>query len=67
MLLRLVGGKGGFGALLRGLGRDGSKTVNQDACRDLQGRRLRYSNAEKKLQDWQDQAHEREMEKVCKC
>ena len=36
LVLRLRGGKGGFGALLRGLGRDGSKTTNNDAMRDLQ-------------------------------
>ena len=64
LLLRLVGGKGGFGALLRGLGRDPSKTTNQDACRDLHGRRLRHVNGEKKLKEWQAQAHERELEKV---
>jgi hypothetical protein len=27
-------------------------TENEDACRDLSGRRLRLVNAEKKLQDW---------------
>lgn len=33
LLLRLAGGKGGFGALLRGQGRDGKITDNFDACR----------------------------------
>ena len=27
-------------------------TENEDACRDLSGRRLRLVNAEKKLQEW---------------
>ena len=27
-------------------------TENEDACRDLSGRRLRLVNADKKLQDW---------------
>jgi hypothetical protein len=49
VLLRLRGGKGGFGALLRGAGR-AAQTENQDAMRDLSGRRLRHVNAEKKLQ-----------------
>lgn len=49
VLLRLRGGKGGFGALLRGAGR-AAQTENQDAMRDLSGRRLRHINAEKKLQ-----------------
>lgn len=64
LVLRLRGGKGGFGALLRGLGRDGSKTTNFDACRDLQGRRLRHKAGEDKLKEWQAQAKERELEKV---
>jgi hypothetical protein len=64
LVLRLRGGKGGFGALLRGLGRDGSKTTNDDAMRDLQGRRMRHMNAEKKLKDWEAKAKERELEKI---
>ncbi|EFJ43792.1 hypothetical protein VOLCADRAFT_83025 [Volvox carteri f. nagariensis] len=64
LVLRLRGGKGGFGALLRGLGRDGSKTTNDDAMRDLQGRRLRHANAEKKMKDWEAKAKERELEKI---
>ena len=48
LVLRLRGGKGGFGALLRGAGR-GAQTDNQDAMRDLSGRRLRHINADKKL------------------
>ena len=48
LVLRLLGGKGGFGALLRS-GARGSKTENFDACRDLSGRRLRHVNADKQL------------------
>ncbi|KAG2440978.1 hypothetical protein HXX76_003831 [Chlamydomonas incerta] len=64
LVLRLRGGKGGFGALLRGLGRDGSKTTNNDAMRDLQGRRLKHANAEQKLKEWADKEKERELEKI---
>lgn len=64
LLLRLVGGKGGFGALLRGQGRDGKITTNYDACRDLNGKRLRHVNAQKKLEEWQAKAPERQLEKV---
>ncbi|KAI8065589.1 telomere stability and silencing-domain-containing protein [Gongronella butleri] len=41
--LRLRGGKGGFGSMLRAQGgrMNAQKTTNFDACRDLQGRRLR--------------------------
>jgi hypothetical protein len=61
---RLLGGKGGFGALLRGQGRDGKITTNFDACRDLSGRRIRHQTAEEKLQKWQEGAKEREAEQL---
>ncbi len=60
---RLLGGKGGFGALLRGAGR-AALTDNFDACRDLNGRRLRHVNADKKLEDWAAEAKERQLEKI---
>ena len=43
VLLRLVGGKGGFGSMLRSQGgRMASKqSTNYEACRDLNGRRLK--------------------------
>ncbi|KAK9901378.1 hypothetical protein WJX75_009335 [Coccomyxa subellipsoidea] len=63
LVLRLRGGKGGFGALLRGAGRS-ALTDNFDACRDLSGRRLRHVNAEQKLAEWAAGAKERELEKV---
>ena len=58
--LRLLGGKGGFGSLLRG-GPQGVKkvsTTNYDACRDLDGRRLRHMNNERKLREWEDKRDE---------
>ncbi|CAD7704535.1 unnamed protein product, partial [Ostreobium quekettii] len=64
LALRLPGGKGGFGALLRGQGRDGKITTNFDACRDLSGRRLRHVNAEKALEEWAAAAKERELEEL---
>eukprot|EP00320_Phaeocystis_rex_P007299 CAMPEP_0119058816 /NCGR_PEP_ID=MMETSP1178-20130426/3086_1 /TAXON_ID=33656 /ORGANISM="unid sp, Strain CCMP2000" /LENGTH=249 /DNA_ID=CAMNT_0007039803 /DNA_START=29 /DNA_END=778 /DNA_ORIENTATION=+ len=62
-LLRLPGGKGGFGAMLRTAGTKGVKTTNFDACRDLNGRRLRYVNQEAKLREWEAQAEERKRKK----
>eukprot|EP01111_Echinosteliopsis_oligospora_P002870 TRINITY_DN1455_c0_g1_i1.p1 TRINITY_DN1455_c0_g1~~TRINITY_DN1455_c0_g1_i1.p1 ORF type:complete len:408 (+),score=126.68 TRINITY_DN1455_c0_g1_i1:3-1226(+) len=63
--LRVLGGKGGFGSLLRGgstkVGQ--KKTTNFDACRDLSGRRLRHVNNEKKLAEWFSQQDERDLEK----
>ncbi|GAB4816006.1 hypothetical protein N2152v2_003052 [Parachlorella kessleri] len=63
LVLRLRGGKGGFGSLLRGAGKQ-KLTDNFDACRDLQGRRIRHKTAEQKLAEWAAQARERELEKV---
>ncbi|KAA6422552.1 MAG: UPF0667 C1orf55 protein [Trebouxia sp. A1-2] len=60
---QLLGGKGGFGSLLRGAGR-AILTDSVDACRDLSGRRLRQANAEKRLAEWAAEARERELEKV---
>ena len=48
-VLTLVGGKGGFGAMLRALGAQIDKTTNREACRDLSGRRLRDVNEEDRL------------------
>ena len=45
---RLVGGKGGFGSMLRAIGARIEKTTNHEACRDLNGRRMRDVNNEKK-------------------
>ncbi|THG03476.1 hypothetical protein TEA_018698 [Camellia sinensis var. sinensis] len=66
LLLRLRGGKGGFGSLLRGAATKAGqkKTNNFDACRDMSGRRLRHVNAEKKLEEWRAEAEERRLEKV---
>ncbi|KAI0564967.1 Silencing defective 2 ubiquitin [Gracilaria domingensis] len=44
----LPGGKGGFGALLKGSSAT-KKTTNFDSCRDLQGRRLRDVRREQAL------------------
>ncbi|CEM06402.1 unnamed protein product [Vitrella brassicaformis CCMP3155] len=52
VLLRLVGGKGGFGSLLRGQKGRQKKTTNFDACRDLSGRRIRHAQAVKRIKDW---------------
>ena len=63
LFLPLLGGKGGFGSNLRAAGKQ--KTVdNFDACRDLQGRRIRHTTAAAKLEEWQAEAQERELEKV---
>jgi hypothetical protein len=63
MFLPLRGGKGGFGSNLRAAGK-GKQVGNFDACRDLQGRRIRHKVAAEKLEEWQAEAHERELEKL---
>ncbi|CAL1686600.1 unnamed protein product [Lasius platythorax] len=72
---RLLGGKGGFGSMLRAIGAQIEKTTNREACRDLSGRRLRDINEEKRLKAWiekqtkrQDEEAERKkkkLEKLC--
>ncbi|KAK3868946.1 hypothetical protein Pcinc_025695 [Petrolisthes cinctipes] len=60
--LRLCGGKGGFGSMLRAIGAQIEKTTNREACRDLSGRRLRDINEEKRLKDFISKKAERERE-----
>jgi len=60
----LLGGKGGFGSMLRALGAQIEKTTNREACRDLSGRRLRDINEEKRLKKYVDNQAEREREKA---
>jgi Silencing defective 2 N-terminal ubiquitin domain len=56
VLLRLPGGKGGFGAMLRAKAKQkgAKKTTDFGACRDLSGRRLRHVNDEVILKKWKD-------------
>lgn len=63
-LVRVMGGKGGFGAMLRSArgGLDAKKTTNFDAMRDLSGRRMRHVNNEQKLKEWVDAAPDRAAE-----
>ena len=50
--IRLKGGKGGFGTSLKIQQAVKKQTKNFDACRDLQGRRLRKVNQERQLNEW---------------
>lgn len=63
LFLPLLGGKGGFGSNLRAAGKL-KQVDNFDACRDLQGRRIRHKTASEKLANWTIEAQERELEKV---
>ncbi|XP_013073452.2 splicing regulator SDE2-like [Biomphalaria glabrata] len=60
---RLLGGKGGFGSMLRAIGAQIEKTTSREACRDLSGRRMRDINNEKKLKEWLAKEAEREQER----
>lgn len=53
-IFALAAGKGGFGSLLRGQGKQfgQKKATNFDAMRDLNGRRIRTVNAEKNMEEW---------------
>ena len=65
----LLGGKGGFGSLLRGQAATKRKTTNFDASKDLKGRRIRNVENEKKLKEFlkkkeeEDENVEKELKK----
>jgi len=61
--LRVLGGKGGFGSLLRSFGSQFYKSTNQDMCRDLSGRRLKDVKEEEKLKKYISKAAQRDNEK----
>lgn len=52
VLLRVEGGKGGFGSMLRAMGKNLHRTTNFGSLRDLSGRRIRHVEAEKQLGTW---------------
>jgi len=54
VVFRLLGGKGGFGSLLRGQKGRGRKTTDLDAMRDLSGRRLRHAKAVERIKEWME-------------
>lgn len=69
--MRVLGGKGGFGSMLRAIGAQIEKTTNREACRDLSGRRLRDINEEKRLKavlekmgDLERESQERKKRKI---
>ncbi|PIO67584.1 hypothetical protein TELCIR_10658 [Teladorsagia circumcincta] len=61
---RVLGGKGGFGSLLRSF--RVNKSTNQLMCRDLNGRRLASIDEEERLKKWIERMAEREKEKIAK-
>ncbi|KAG0302672.1 hypothetical protein BGZ97_002225 [Linnemannia gamsii] len=52
--MRMAGGKGGFGSMLRAQGgrMNSQKTTNTEACRDLSGRRIKTVNEAKKMAEY---------------
>lgn len=52
LVLKVFGGKGGFGSNLRSVHVE--KTTNVEACRDLSGRRLRDIHTEQRLKTWME-------------
>eukprot|EP00826_Nyctotherus_ovalis_P019075 TRINITY_DN15821_c0_g3_i4.p1 TRINITY_DN15821_c0_g3~~TRINITY_DN15821_c0_g3_i4.p1 ORF type:complete len:238 (-),score=99.47 TRINITY_DN15821_c0_g3_i4:130-843(-) len=56
--LRVAGGKGGFGSLLRGQAPKKKYTNNFSACRDLSGRRLRQVDNERRYAEWKQRKEE---------
>ncbi|GAB5370092.1 hypothetical protein AAMO2058_001462300 [Amorphochlora amoebiformis] len=68
---RLRGGKGGFGSLMRAYAaklaaRARNREEDVGAMRDLNGRRIRHVQAEKKITEWQAQEHKIDHSKLQK-
>jgi len=61
--VRVCGGKGGFGSMLRAIGARIEKTTNHEACRDLSGRRMRDVNYEKEMGEWLKQQEQEKEDK----
>lgn len=66
--MRIRGGKGGFGSQLKKDARAQKKITNWDLSRDLQGRRVRDINNEKKLVEFfkKQKTEEEQVEKEIK-
>lgn len=64
--MRLCGGKGGFGSMLRAIGAQIEKTTNREACRDLSGRRLRDINEEKRLKEYLEKQNSKDGDEASK-
>lgn len=58
----LLGGKGAFRQLMRNVGRTTTKSANQSMARDLNGRRLRDVENERRLQEFVEKSTEREQQ-----
>lgn len=56
--LKILGGKGGFGSLLRGQGMI-ARVDNFDSCRDLNGRKIREVNNEIRLAEWKSKQEQK--------
>ncbi|CCF75344.1 hypothetical protein BmR1_04g05730 [Babesia microti strain RI] len=54
VLYKLLGGKGGFGATLRGAKGRKKTSFNIDSCRDLQGRRIRQTRLAEQINKWKE-------------
>jgi hypothetical protein len=56
--LRVFGGKGSFGSMLKGQGIN-AKVDNFESCRDLSGRRIRDVNNQIRLKEWKEKQAEK--------
>ena len=63
LILPVAGGKGGFGTLLKSLAKKKTEETNFDACRSLDGRRVREESAARKLKEWESEEEQRKLEK----
>jgi hypothetical protein len=58
---KLLGGKGGFGALLKRQKNIGKRTTNFDSTRDSEGRRLRDANRDERAERVKEEREEKDV------
>ncbi|BAM41031.1 conserved hypothetical protein [Theileria orientalis strain Shintoku] len=60
VLFKVLGGKGGFGKILKSQAKKKSQSSNLDSCRNLQGQRIRTVRLSEQMNRWKEQQSNQE-------
>ncbi|UKK01146.2 hypothetical protein MACK_001959 [Theileria orientalis] len=60
VLFKVLGGKGGFGKILKSQAKKKSQSSNLDSCRNLQGQRIRTVRLSEQMNRWKEQQSDQE-------
>ncbi|EKX73307.1 conserved hypothetical protein [Theileria equi strain WA] len=58
---RILGGKGGFGAILKSQAGRKKQSTNLDSCRNLQGQRIRTARLSAQAKAWEDKQNKQDL------